>query len=235
MPYWDWTQDAIDDETFLSSPIFDNEHGFGGNGDFVGGNWSNPADGLHVNTPWDVPDRSGGGCLETGPFAGLMSNLGPEANIESNPHCIRRDFSPGSLRNMSGSDAVATGMAQEDYGFFDRVTELSIHSGGHWGVGGLYGHMTDKWSSPADPIFWLHHANVDRSWWSWQSRDLGKRVRDISGPLVAFDYQNAQGGNVTLDHPIEIGETESMKLKATVSDVMHIQKGPLCYQYDELY
>ena len=28
-------------------------------------------------------------------------------------------------------------------------------------------------SSPADPIFWLHHANVDRIWAQWQTNHPG--------------------------------------------------------------
>jgi tyrosinase len=85
----------------------------------------------------------------------------------------------------------------------------------------------------ADPLFWVHHANVDRFWWSWQIRDLKKREKDISGPLVNFDYENKAAGNVTLNHGIFIGET--VKLKAKVRDVMHIKKGLLCYEYEDTY
>lgn len=85
----------------------------------------------------------------------------------------------------------------------------------------------------ADPLFWVHHANVDRFWWSWQIRDLKEREKDISGPLVNFDYNNEAAGNVTLDHGIFVGETA--KLKAKVKDVMHIKKGLLCYEYDDTY
>lgn len=85
----------------------------------------------------------------------------------------------------------------------------------------------------ADPLFWVHHANVDRAWWSWQIRDLKQREKDVSGPLVNFDYTNQAGGNVTLDHPIFVGET--VKMKAKVKDVMHIRKGMLCYDYEDTY
>lgn len=129
IPYWDWTIDAANPETFVHSPVFDTEYGFGGNGDYIPGNFSHPAPGLPVNPPWDVPDRSGGGCLEDGPFANLTVNLGPGSNLEYNPNCIRRDFAPESFKNMSGDAPVEEGMDQLDFGFFDRLTQSTFHSG----------------------------------------------------------------------------------------------------------
>ncbi|VUC27282.1 unnamed protein product [Clonostachys rosea] len=259
IPYWDWTKDApgLDNVTdvFFNSPIFDTKHGFGGNGPWIPGNFDNPAPGQTVNTPWDVPDRTGGGCIQDGPFAGLQTNLGPGNGTAYNPHCVQRDFAPLTFASMSGPLAVLTGLALPNFGWFDRVTESSFHAGGHWAVGGLYGTMTDKWASrkypeplhfsftraawtniselAADPIFWSHHANLDRAWWSWQKRNLRKRLTDVSGPLVNFDWTNQLGGNITLDHTITVFET--VKVQAKVRDVMHIQQGPLCYEYDQLY
>ena len=85
----------------------------------------------------------------------------------------------------------------------------------------------------SDPLFYLHHANMDRAWWSWQTRDLAVRETEISGPLISHDWKNEKAGNVTLGTPIWIGVTERLEVK--ISDVMHPQKGPLCYTYDELY
>lgn len=64
-------------------------------------------------------------------------------------------------------------------------------------------------------------------------RDLETREKDISGPLVQFDWDNSFGGNVTLDHEFYFGQT--VKTTSTVEEMMHIQKGPLCYTYDKLY
>ena len=33
-----------------------------------------------------------------------------------------------------------------------------------------YGDFADAWTSPNDPIFFPHHANVDRNLMAWQSR-----------------------------------------------------------------
>jgi len=44
----------------------------------------------------------------------------------------------------------------------------STHNAGHRFVGG---HMGGSFS-PNDPIFWMHHANVDRIWAQWQTFQL---------------------------------------------------------------
>jgi tyrosinase len=44
----------------------------------------------------------------------------------------------------------------------------SIHNSVHNAVGG-YGHMSDIAISSFDPIFWLHHANMDRQFAMWQA------------------------------------------------------------------
>jgi len=43
------------------------------------------------------------------------------------------------------------------------LLESSPHNQVHTGIGGLMG----EFLSPFDPIFWLHHANIDRLWADW--------------------------------------------------------------------
>jgi tyrosinase len=96
--------------------------------------------------------------------------------------------------------------------------------------------MGDLYASPTDPIFFMHHANLDRVYWSWQALDLSARLTDISGPINLMDYTNSKGGNVTLDFPISLGVSAP---NVTVGDVMDIRSGGgagiVCYDYDELY
>lgn len=118
-----------------------------------------------------------------------------------------------------------------------------------FGVGGTYGEMGDLFASPTDPyveyrfshlhtklnatsIFYMHHANLDRVWWSWQARNLSARLTDISGPIYLMDYTNAQGGNVTLDFPISVGVNAP---DVTIRDLMDIRGETLCYVYDKIY
>ena len=48
--------------------------------------------------------------------------------------------------------------------------------------------MANPVSSPGDPIFYLHHAWLDKIWWDWQRRDLPVR-------LTAMGGENRQRGN----------------------------------------
>lgn len=50
--------------------------------------------------------------------------------------------------------------------YTDFTLELEgLHNGVHAWVGGT---MTDIMTSPADPLFWMHHANIDRIYTLWQ-------------------------------------------------------------------
>ena len=51
--------------------------------------------------------------------------------------------------------------------YTDLTLDLEdLHNNVHMWVGGP---MTDIRISPADPVFWLHHANIDRIWSIWQA------------------------------------------------------------------
>lgn len=84
-----------------------------------------------------------------------------------------------------------------------------------------------------DPLFFLHHANMDRLWWSWQTRDLSKRLKDISGPLIANDWANEKGRNVTLDDTVHVGTT--WNVTRSIRDLMDIRRPKLGYVYENLY
>ncbi len=68
---------------------------------------------------------------------------------------------------VSNLDAV---MKLETYTDFATGLE-KIHNRVHSWVGGT---MFLLETAPADPLFWMHHANVDRIWWQWQQSQQGK-------------------------------------------------------------
>lgn len=243
-PYWDWTLDSKTQADFIKAPVFDTTLGFGGNGPFLAYNASDP------NQPsaplGDVPGRTGGGCVKTGPFKDWTTRLGPGADLTgaAGVQCLRRDFSPLIATKFLNKTDLAFTLAQPDFGWFNIVIDgdqrtglppnfehRSIHTGGHWSVGGSFGQITDLFISPSDPLFFMHHSNIDRVFWSWQKRKLPARLTDMSGPLVFGDYDNKVAGNTTLAYVIDVGTANK---NTTVGAVMDITGGTLCYGYDAL-
>jgi len=71
---------------------------------------------------------------------------------------------PGtSAQFTSIVSGTAAAMAKTTYDTFSARIN-GIHGGVHIWVGGT---MSDASVSPADPVFWLHHSNLDRLWWKW--------------------------------------------------------------------
>lgn len=53
----------------------------------------------------------------------------------------------------------------EGWGLRPDGTGLPAHNHGHAWIGGI---MNNTSTSPTDPIFWMHHAEVDRLWEIWR-------------------------------------------------------------------
>lgn len=53
----------------------------------------------------------------------------------------------------------------EGWGLRPNGTKLPAHNHGHSWIGGI---MNNTSTSPTDPMFWLHHAEIDRLWQVWR-------------------------------------------------------------------
>lgn len=95
---------------------------------------------------------------------------------------------------------------------------------GHYTIGGDPG--GDFFASPGDPAFWLHHAQIDRTWWIWQNQDLAVRQNIISGTITTLNDPPSRNG--TLDDWLEMGVLGTGN---TIRNLMSTTAGPLCYIY----
>jgi tyrosinase len=100
----------------------------------------------------------------------------------------------------------------------------SPHGYGHNGIGGV---MQDVWASPSDPIFWMHHAFVDRVYAAWQLRDPNRLINidsgvDGSGRPLTLNYMISMGG-IAPDVPIgaDLNNLGGVNIGGT----------PFCYKY----
>ncbi|GJC82977.1 tyrosinase-like protein orsC [Colletotrichum liriopes] len=247
MPYWEWGYDVEDP---AASPVFDgSETSMGGNGAFV------PHEGMQLvqrfsNTTVKLQPGSGGGCVEAGPFANMTVHVGPrslpqygtstpfsvEKPTDDHARCLKRDLNKHiasrytSFRNTTelilGHDNIEWFQAvmQGD----DRYTpgiEVGVHGGGHYTIGGDPG--SDPFISTGEPVFFLHHAQVDRVYWIWQMLDFANR-QDIFGTLTL--QNNPPSRNATLDDLVDVSPLGGpVKLRDLMSTV---GGSPFCYVYE---
>lgn len=94
---------------------------------------------------------------------------------------------------MPGRDDVNAATRRNRFGPFQRRLE-SAHGDVHVAVGGEM--ETER--SPADPLFWLHHSNVDRIWARWQAKNKnpGARPENTSERLKPAPLLDAKVGDL---------------------------------------
>jgi len=95
-------------------------------------------------------------------------------------HVIRY-LDHGAIR-LPSMKSVAHVLRDKEFDAFSEGLER-LHDLVHVWAGGVHrgstsrverGTMADIMISPADPLFWLHHAQVDRIWSQWQKDHAGK-------------------------------------------------------------
>ena len=102
-----------------------------------------------------------------------------------------------SLRFVGASQfgGGVTGVAQ-----FSNSTgqiENQPHNVIHVAVGGSAGLMADPDAAAADPIFWVHHANIDRLWFIWNGNPRHLNANDPHWTDQSFSFFDADGHRVT--------------------------------------
>jgi tyrosinase len=83
----------------------------------------------------------------------------------------------------------------------------------------ISGFMGDFNTAALDPIFWLHHCNIDRMWAIWRKRAASNTNPDQPTWLtkLSFAWQDGSGNQVTL----------------TPSQVVDTTAPPMSYDYDD--
>ncbi|KAH9231991.1 hypothetical protein K456DRAFT_1751177 [Colletotrichum gloeosporioides 23] len=185
VPYWDWTMDWMD---LAASSIWNNETGFGGDGE--------PESPLVVG---------GGRCVTDGPFSHLRPIRYNRTYVE---HCLARGFkttdtSGRPLGPWFGPESIGKLMRSPSYREFEWEMENRLHNRIHRAVSGDFLAFADG----NDPVFYLHHAQIDHLW--------GTHQRDSTG-------------NATLPDILQFG---GFMEDVSVSHVMDTQNKFLCYRY----
>lgn len=176
-PYWDWSIDA-DAVNVPNSPIFDPDTGFGGDGRLTGS---------------DVPGYGRCVVDGPFANSTLTLGMGwPNVNDDGDrPHCFTRELNNASGNDENGvtiigdmqasaynSHVMRTINAFETYSEMQNMLEGLPHAQSSSSLfrdpelspanrilvhSVLFGDMGPS-TSPNEPLFFLHHANVDRAW-----------------------------------------------------------------------
>jgi Common central domain of tyrosinase/Polyphenol oxidase middle domain len=92
-------------------------------------------------------------------------------NTPGNPLYAVRSVSINAGGSLPAAPMTAINTALDKIPFFDFQTFLEgPHGSLHGAIGGASGDMSDIKAAAKDPVFWLHHGNIDRLWEYWLSK-----------------------------------------------------------------
>ncbi|KXJ97681.1 hypothetical protein Micbo1qcDRAFT_200339 [Microdochium bolleyi] len=247
-PYWDWTRTSAD---ILGAAMFDvegdAEASLGGNGE-----WDPDAGAIALGKNGFLPRGTGGGCVTSGPFANETIRFGPFPGsilaqghlplnwTQPNERCATRDLNPIVSRDSLNSTFTEQLLAVDSISEIQSLLTppdfgldfLGLHRAGHCALGQP---LADFFGSPQDAsvlpflvVFYLHHAQVDRMWATWQDADPAARRFAYNGTSTIFNPVGVtpEVNNATVMHfgvlapPMTLGEG------------MDPMAGMYCYRYE---
>jgi Mg-chelatase subunit ChlD len=219
LPYWDW---AADEANPLGAPLWNTN---AAQRIYIGGDGTGPGGtvGTGPFAGWTALVEDAGGNLVPRP-GGIIRELGDETF--GNPDFPTSQQVIDAVQNMTVYDTSPWRMASTN-SFRNRLegwlalageSSSQLHNRIHMWVGGDMGPGT----SPNDPVFFLHHCNVDRLWALWQyahpasaylpasGGPTGHNLNDVmqhlttagATPAASLDYRRTMGFIYDTDPPL---------------------------------
>lgn len=113
-------------------------------------------------------------------FPSWLLGFTPTVNLMSGPHTVTRNI--GMFATLPDAADVAAAMSNGTFNTFGGALE-GIHDSGHVWVGGS---MSGVLTAPCDPVFWMHHCEIDRIWAEWQAANPGQNPA-LAGAAATMD------------------------------------------------
>lgn len=111
-------------------------------------------------------------------FPAWLVGFTPTVTLQAGPHTVTRNI--GSLAALPNASAVTAAMGNGTFNTFAPALE-GIHNSGHVWVGGS---MMGIRTAPTDPVFWMHHAEIDRLWHEWQQANPGQHPALVGSAAI---------------------------------------------------
>ena len=123
---------------------------------------------------------------------------------------------PGPLRTLRAlRQLVLDAMAEKTFNLFSGALERPHNSIHVW----VRGFMV-TFRSSFDPLFWVHHCNIDRQWWDWQQANgdasVPRSVRDFQCQPFKFEDISAAAFFDTREHGYTYAVSRNMMTRTDV-------------------
>ena len=248
IPYWDWTDPASTAALFSSDLLGGNGDPSQGyevtTGPFRRGLWP-----IRISDDTNIDSLINFGIIRNNPHPNLTRAFGifrtetvqlPTAaevafsmgvnKYDSEPWDVTVDTTQSfrntleGWRGCAGNDCVNS---QMDVIPIPGLRRSVMHNVVHIWVGGVFpdggsfrgGSMAQN-TSPNDPVFWIHHANIDRLWSGWMSRHSRTYLPVSGGPM---------GSNLN-----DVMEPFSFRTDGFNTPNSVLDESKLGYRYDKL-
>ena len=134
----------------------------------------------------------------------LLQLLGPTATLSSTKGVHESTFSTGPANGFGGGPGPSSPFQNS----VPSDIESFLHGNVHVLVGGNAQPFEKSWMShfetaAKDPIFWLHHANLDRLWAEWAAKAPHKNPTANAWLTQVWTFINDSGGTVP-KHPSDV-------------------------------
>jgi tyrosinase len=196
LPYWDWAVDGT--PPFPGGAANPAGSALWQNASDALGSQGNPIPGgaffFDPNDPTSfrvrIASDSSGQALQQVPERGLIRNFGQPEPFGSPmlPQIVDVLAAFNTLFEPALAKYDSPPFNRNSPGFRSRLegfTGTGLHNQVHRWVGGDMGPP----SSPNDPVFFLHHCNVDRIWEGWMRINGRQYLPDMTAPLTYFGHR----------------------------------------------
>ncbi|KAJ7917199.1 Di-copper centre-containing protein, partial [Mycena leptocephala] len=240
-PYWNWVEDSKD---VFGSVMFKDSNpvsGLGGWGDpsndvrVPDGAFSNKSSfRLTYPSPHTLRRNWTMQPFLNFPLAGFMTDA--DEHLDANA-----TFTPAQR------DKLVNGFVGDFVGFQKYFEGFNgSHGAVHLMMGGDLG-GTCPGDAPAgcvggptfsanEPLFWMHHAMVDKMWYDWQNKHPSNTKAFFGGSVEALEnatyYQSFPNGAAPFFNINSTMPSDGLFPSPKISDVLSTTEGMLCYVYE---